>query len=240
MGRALISRSQFVALVLLPPILLILGMLYIVVVLSQGRPFLYTSERMRDAETAFRLYKIRTMTPAEGAQEMALGGHQQSRVTAIGKVLRRTRLDELPQIFNILKGDIGFIGPRPPLRRHVKAKRAQYQLVLRTMRPGITGLSTVLVHRREERLLAKCMSEAETEAVYLDHCLPLKLRIDLLYASRRGFALDILILWRTALRLMKWQPACGEITAPQKVNIAYKDGPSEKQLERDVALPLAA
>lgn len=199
-----LSRSQIVAIALLPPILLVLAVLYVLAMVLQGRPFLYTSERMRTTDVAFNLYKIRTMSPVEGAREMALGGHQRSRVTALGHVLRRTRLDELPQIFNVLKGDIGFIGPRPPLRRHVAACPHLYGEILGAMRPGITGLSTVLVHQREERLLSRCRSDCETEAVYIARCLPLKLKLDLLYAKRRTIGLDLMILWRTAQRLLAW------------------------------------
>lgn len=202
MRQRRLTKSQLGAVLLLPIILVLLGLLYVIAICLQGRPFLYRSERMRDANTAFWLYKIRTMEPVEGAREMALGGHQRDRVTPLGRVLRRTRLDELPQIFNVLSGDIGFIGPRPPLRRHVEARPQQYRKVLAATLPGITGLSTVMVHRREERLLSRCRSAAETEAVYLTHCLPVKLRLDLLYSRRRGLSLDILILWRTIARLM--------------------------------------
>jgi lipopolysaccharide/colanic/teichoic acid biosynthesis glycosyltransferase len=202
MRKRLLTKSQLAAVLLLPFILVLLGLLYVIAICLQGRPFLYRSERMRDADTSFMLYKIRTMEPVEGAREMALGGHQRDRVTALGRVLRRARLDELPQIFNVLSGDIGFIGPRPPLRRHVEARPHQYRQVLGTTLPGITGLSTVMVHRREERLLSRCRSAAETEAVYLTHCLPVKLRLDLLYSRRRGLLLDMLILWRTFARLM--------------------------------------
>lgn len=196
-----ITGSQIIAAMLLPPILVLLCVLYVAVVLFQGRPFLYVSERMRDAETSFRLYKIRTLRPAKDAVETVLGGAQRDRVTALGLFLRRSRLDELPQIFNVLKGDIGFIGPRPPLRAHVAACPSDFALVLRAVRPGITGLSTVMVHRREERLLSRCRTAEEAEQVYLTLCLPLKLRLEMLYADRRGFLLDVRILWQTFSRL---------------------------------------
>ena len=193
--------ARAMALLILPVILLVLSILYVVVILLQGRPFLFASERMRDADTPFKLYKIRTMAPLAGAREQVMGGNQQSRVTSVGRILRRTRLDELPQIFNVLRGDIGFIGPRPPLRRHVEACPEDYRKVLNAARPGITGLSTVMLHRREERLLSRCRTSAEAEAVYLKHCLPPKLRLDLLYLQRRSVMLDLLILWRTVGRL---------------------------------------
>ena len=206
MCRRPVARSQLIAVLLLPPILALLGILYVIVLPLQGRPFLYRSERMRDPDTSFMLFKIRTMTPVEDAREMALGGHQRQRITRIGHFLRRTRLDELPQIFNVLMGDIGFIGPRPPLRRHVIACPEDYGKVLTALRPGITGLSTVMVHRREERLLSRCRTATETEAVYLARCLPLKLRLDKLYAERRSPMLDLIILWRTFTRLSAFQP----------------------------------
>lgn len=200
-------RSQIAAIMILPVVLPILAVLYIVVLLAQGRPFLFTSERMRDTETAFRLYKIRTMRPDAARREGVLGGPNRLYVTPIGRFLRRTRLDELPQIFNVLKGDIGFIGPRPPLRAHVMACPRRYRRVLSRVRPGITGLSTVMVHRREERLLSRCRTAEEAEAVYRAHCLPLKLRLDQLYAEKCGVLLNALILWRTFARLTPWATA---------------------------------
>lgn len=205
--------SRLIAALLLPVILVMLTLLFVVVTALQGRPFFYASERMRDTKTPFRLYKIRTMTPVETSEEMVLGGHLRSRITPIGRVLRRTRLDELPQIFNVLRGDIGFIGPRPPLRRHVEACPMRYRQVLDVARPGITGLSTVMVHHREERLLSRCRSAAETEAAYLEHCLPLKLRLDLLYANKRGVSLNLLILWRTFARLVPRKAARRDLPA---------------------------
>ncbi|MEM7719927.1 MAG: sugar transferase [Pseudomonadota bacterium] len=195
------SKSQVVALFLLPFVLAVLGVLYVLSLVLQGRPFLYRSERMCGPGKVFYLYKIRTMTPAEGVRELALGGYQKSRITPLGQVLRRTRLDELPQIFNVLRGDVGFIGPRPPLRRHFEAFPDRYTAILQATRPGVTGLSTVMVHRREERILSRCRSAAETEAVYLTHCLPIKLRLDLLYTRKRGILLDAQILWWTFARL---------------------------------------
>ncbi|MEO1537183.1 MAG: sugar transferase [Pseudomonadota bacterium] len=199
------TKSQVMAAALLPLILLVLSVLYVIVILCQGRPFLYRSERMRDVDTAFQLLKIRTMKPVAGAREMVMGGPQQRRITAIGHVLRRTRLDELPQIFNVLRGEIVFIGPRPPLRRHVEHQLEAYGALFQVTSPGITGLSTVMLHRREERLLSKCRSERETEEFYLLHCLPRKLRLDLLYVRRRSAWLDAVILWRTILRLFQWK-----------------------------------
>ncbi len=231
MTRSAVLHSQVAAAVLLPFVLPVLSLLFLVVLVLQGRPFLYSSERMRDANTSFRLYKIRTMRPDDDNRETILGGPNRRRVTSVGWVLRKTRLDELPQIFNVLKGDIGFIGPRPPLREHVLAYPAHFGRVLSATRPGITGLSTVMVHAREDRLLSRCSTVEEAEEVYRKHCLPLKLRLDLLYAEKSGVALDLLILWRTFSRLIiKPVPAT---TRVQRRVVAA-------DLSADEKLPLAA
>ncbi|MDA9865431.1 sugar transferase [bacterium] len=195
------------AILLLPLILPALAVLYVLAMLLQGRPFIYSSERMRDADTSFRLFKIRTMRPPGfGEREGALGGHLEHRVTPMGVWLRRLRLDELPQIFNVIRGDIRFIGPRPPLRKHVEACPRRYRQLLALTRPGITGLATVMVHAREERLLSACRSEEETEVVYLRRCLPVKLRLDMIYQRKRSPILDLLVLWRTFAGLSQAVP----------------------------------
>ncbi len=190
--------DRFVALLLLIPVLLGLGIIWLCVISLQGRPFFYASERMSRPGQSFRLVKIRTMEPARSGDvgQGAPGGDCLGRVTPAGRILRKYRLDELPQIINILKGDMRFIGPRPPLRRHVEAFPTLYARVLEIV-PGVTGLATVMVHCREERLLSACRTAAETEHVYRTRCIPIKARIDLIYQKRRSLALDALILLRT-------------------------------------------
>lgn len=202
-----VTFDRAFATLLLPLVLPVLGFLYVLALLSQGRPFIYASERMRDADTSFRLYKIRTMRPPGfGDREGALGGHLAHRVTPLGVWLRRLRLDELPQIFNVIRGDIRFIGPRPPLRKHVEACPRRYRRLLASTRPGITGLATVMVHAREERLLSACRTAEETELVYQRRCLPVKLRLDMIYQRKRSLVLDLMVLWRTFARLLPTEP----------------------------------
>lgn len=198
--------DKTLALLLMPIVLVLLAILYAIVVPLQGRPFLFTSERMRGPGQAFRLLKIRTMHPPDSVGEQSvLGGDQAGRVTPIGRFLRKTRLDELPQIINVLRGDIRFIGPRPPLRRYVEQYPELYSRVLQTP-PGITGLATVMLHAREERLLSRCNSPTETDLVYRTRCIPMKARLDLLYRDKQSLALDALILWRTFSRLFSRKP----------------------------------
>ena len=164
----------------------------------QGRPILHGSERMQTPARAFTLWKLRTMRPDPGDTGVS-GGDKTDRITPMGHVLRRTRGDELPQLYNILRGDISFVGPRPPLRAYVERFPALYARVLRS-RPGVTGLATLVFHAREEALLAACATPGETDRVYARRCVPRKARLALLYARRRTLALDLWLIWLTVAR----------------------------------------
>ena len=174
----------------------ILGLTLALLVL-QGRPLFYAGERMRSVDQGFRLLKFRTMHVAADCGGVS-GGDKQTRITPMGRFLRRTRLDELPQLWNILRGDISFVGPRPPLRRYVDSHPDLYARVL-ACRPGVTGLATVIFHRTEERLLAPCKTPQETERVYVQRCIPRKARLDLIYCQRQSLALDMWLIWRTII-----------------------------------------
>lgn len=172
----------------------------LLVLLRSGRPVFYASERMKGPDRAFRLWKFRTMRPAAGDGGVS-GGDKAARITPEGRVLRRLRLDEIPQLYNILRGDMSFVGPRPPLRLYVERFPALYARVLRS-RPGITGLATLHFHRREERLLAACTTAEETDAVYSRLCIPRKARLDLIYQRNSRLCLDLAIVWQTFLRVL--------------------------------------
>lgn len=165
---------------------------------QHGPSVFYISERMRTPDRPFRLWKLRTMTLVASDNGVS-GGDKATRITPIGRFLRRSRLDEVPQLWNILKGDMSFVGPRPPLRTYVDRFPALYAQVLHS-RPGVTGLATLIFHRHEEDLLATCTSPAETDAVYARRCVPRKARIDLIYQRRRTIWLDCAILLRTLRR----------------------------------------
>jgi lipopolysaccharide/colanic/teichoic acid biosynthesis glycosyltransferase len=166
--------------------------------LTEGRPVFYLSERMKTPDTPFRLWKFRTMTTAPADRGVS-GGDKTARITRTGQVLRRFRLDEIPQLWNVLKGDMSFVGPRPPLRLYVQRFPALYAQVLRS-RPGITGLATLRYHRHEERLLAACRTAEETDAVYSRRCVPRKAALDLIYQRHQSICLDMTIMLQTVKR----------------------------------------
>ena len=185
-------------------LLLILAPVIVVVALTilicNGRPVLYLSERMKTPEQAFLLWKFRTMRPVEMDTGVA-GGDKNDRITKLGHILRRARLDELPQLFNVLRGDISMVGPRPPLRRYVERFPDLYAQILQ-QRPGLTGLATIVFHKSETRLLSRCATAAQTEDVYIRRCIPRKARLDLIYAENRTLWLDLRLIAATVLKVL--------------------------------------
>ena len=160
-------------------------------------PILYGSERMKTPTEGFTLWKFRTMSPDPNDTGVT-GGDKKNRITPLGAALRRRRLDELPQLWNILRGDVSFVGPRPPLRRYVEMFPDIYGEVLKS-RPGVTGLASLIYAPHEDRILAACQTPEETEAVYTRVCIPRKAALDLLYQKHRTFWMDVkLISWTTA------------------------------------------
>lgn len=175
----------------------------LIVLVRDGRPILFPSKRMKAPGQSFTLWKFRTMATADRDASVS-GAYKQSRITATGRVLRRTRLDELPQLWNILRGDMSFVGPRPPLPRFVRLCPEIYAEVLKN-RPGVTGLATLVFHKREERLLAQCHTQSETDAVYLRRCVPAKAKIDLIWARNRTVCFDLILILATVRRVFAFR-----------------------------------
>lgn len=183
------------AILLLPALLVALWLLA-----AEGRPVFYVSERMRAPDRPFLLWKFRTMRQAV-ADGGVSGGDKAALVTRTGRILRKLRLDEIPQLWNILKGDMSFVGPRPPLRRYVEMFPGLYARVLRS-RPGLTGMATLHFRRHEERLLTRCRTAEETDAVYARRCVPRKARLDLIYQRRRSLCMDAAMIWETLAQVL--------------------------------------
>ena len=174
----------------------------VALMVARGRdgPLLYGSERMRSAAEGFTLWKFRTMAQGPDAGGVT-GGDKAARITPAGRRLRRARLDELPQLWNILMGEISFVGPRPPLRRYVEMFPDLYARVLRA-RPGVTGLASLVYAAHEERILAACPTPEATEAAYVRRCIPRKAALDLIYQRNRTLWLDLKLIGWTAARFL--------------------------------------
>ena len=182
--------------VLLAPVLV--GLLAVLAV-TEGRPFFYVSERMRAPGRPFGLIKLRTMPVGADRVGGVTGGDKQRELSRMHRLLRRTRADEIPQLWNVIRGDMSLVGPRPPLRRYVEDYPELYAAVLQS-RPGITGLASLVYHGHEERLLAACTTPQETDAVYRRRCIPAKARLDLIYARHRNLCWDLALIGRTAAK----------------------------------------
>lgn len=169
---------------------------------SRDLPVLYVSERMKTTEKPFRLYKFRTMRAPKAEEENTgvSGGDKAARITPLGHFLRSKRLDEIPQLINILKGDMSFVGPRPPLRQYTQSHHSLYAEVLKS-KPGVTGLASMVFHKHEEYLLSRAKTLGETDAIYRRACIPKKARIDLIYQEHSSICFDVFILLQTVRRV---------------------------------------
>jgi lipopolysaccharide/colanic/teichoic acid biosynthesis glycosyltransferase len=190
----------------------VLGLIAVAIRVADGGPVLYIAERMRAPGEPFGLVKFRTMK-ASRADRGVSGGDKAARITRTGGFLRRHRLDELPQLWNVVRGDISLVGPRPPLREYVERFPEVYAAVLRS-RPGITGLASVYAHAHEEWLLAGTRSAEETDEIYARRCIPLKARLDLIYARNWSPWLDVKIIAATLCKGRRRQPAARSASRP--------------------------
>lgn len=177
------------ALLVLSPLLAIIAL---AVRLADGSPALFRQTRTGHNGRDFTLYKLRTMNVREGSGMGSFDAGCASRVTPLGAMLRRMKLDELPQLWNVLKGDMSLVGPRPEVRRWVEAYPERWARVL-TVRPGITDPASI-EFRNEESILA---GSADPEVAYRDVVLPRKLDLYERYIAERSFWGDIAILGRT-------------------------------------------
>ncbi len=191
--------ASLLVVILGPVLLFLLGFLLV----KEGRPLFYVAERMKGLGQPFNLWKLRTMTVVEEDQGVS-GGNKASRVTTTGAWLRRKRLDEFPQLWNILRGDLSFVGPRPPLREYVDRFPETYREVLKS-RPGVTGLATIRFHEHEERLLGRCETPAETDEIYSRICVPRKAKLDLIYQRNQSTCYDFDLVFQTIGNLFRRQ-----------------------------------
>ncbi|WP_090113918.1 sugar transferase [Limimaricola pyoseonensis] len=196
--RMLDVTLALVLLALLWPVMIGLVLLLLVV---EGRPIFFLHDRMSTPTRSFKLVKFRTMR-CHGEAGGVTGGDKAGRISRLQRLLRRSRADELPQLWNVLRGDISLVGPRPPMPYYVEAFPALYAEVLKS-RPGITGLATLRFHAHEEAILATCTSPEITDHVYRRRCVHRKARLDLIYQRRRTVWMDLRLIAETALNVVR-------------------------------------
>ena len=182
----------------LAPVMIVCGLL---IRLSSRGPIFFRQELVGVKFRPFRILKFRSMVvgaPKLGAQVTVRGD---ARVTTIGRLLRKTKLDELPQLFNVLLGDMSFVGPRPEVPEYVNLFKTDYEELLR-VRPGITGIASI-TYRDEEGLLA---AASDPKQAYISEVLPEKIRLGKLYVDRQSIMLDVRLIIMTLLKIVGVEP----------------------------------
>ena len=197
--RWLDAVCAFLGIVLLAPVF---SLLAILVLVTSGWPIFFRQERTGLAGESFRICKFRSMTGKSGRTGDLLTAAGDARVTAFGTWLRRTKCDELPQLFNVLAGHMSLVGPRPEVPLYTQTFTTRQRATLQ-VRPGITG-PAAMNYIAEEKLLAE---QQDKEAFYLNVLLPAKLECDLRYLESIAFNTDLKLIANTCTRLLMKSPA---------------------------------
>jgi lipopolysaccharide/colanic/teichoic acid biosynthesis glycosyltransferase len=181
--------SAFIGLLIILPILLVIS---IAIKIKMPGPVLFKQRRVGRSGKLFVIYKFRTMNIDHGGSSISIKGEK--RITPLGALLRKYKLDELPELWNVLIGDMSLVGPRPDVPGYADKLQGNEKRML-SVRPGITGLAS-LKYRNEEEIL----SQQDNPQEYNDKVIfPDKVRINLIYLKNRSFLLDMKILVATIL-----------------------------------------
>jgi lipopolysaccharide/colanic/teichoic acid biosynthesis glycosyltransferase len=185
--------ASLAGLVLLSPVLAAIAA---AIKLDTPGTVFYRQERVGRAGVPFRIWKFRTMVAGAASLGSALTVGDDSRITEVGRLLRRFKLDELPQLANVLTGEMSLVGPRPEVPRYVALYTEAQRRVLDLV-PGITDPASI-AYRDEATLLAQ---RADPEAAYVQEIMPDKIRLNLEYAGRASVRSDLGLIWRTIRHL---------------------------------------
>lgn len=161
-------------------------------------PVFYRQERIGRHGRPFLIWKFRTMTPNADRAGPLITAAGDPRITFVGRHLRRWKLDEIPQLLNVLAGEMSFVGPRPEVKRYVDLYSEEQRIVLE-LYPGITDEASI-AFRDEEVLLAEA---PDRELFYREYCIPRKIGINLTYAARAGLLSDVGVMIRTVFAVSR-------------------------------------
>ncbi|ULC58258.1 sugar transferase [Flaviramulus sp. BrNp1-15] len=185
---------SLIGLIVLSPILLIIAIL---IKLDSKGPVLFIQGRVGKNNKDFNIYKFRTMRIASENKGLLTLGNNDSRITKIGYFLRRYKIDEFPQLINILKGDMSFVGPRPELRYYVNFYNEDDMTIFK-VRPGITGLAS-LKYRNEVELLK---AAKDPEDFFINTIIPDKLKFNKEYIKKQNFFFDLKLILITIIKVI--------------------------------------
>jgi lipopolysaccharide/colanic/teichoic acid biosynthesis glycosyltransferase len=180
-----------IALAILFPVLVIVAVL---VRLDSPGPVIFKQQRIGRDFAPFTIFKLRTMANDASGLEVTAGGD--SRITRVGRVLRRTKLDEVPQLVNVLKGEMSLVGPRPEVATYVDMFREDFEKIL-VVRPGLTDLASIYYVDEEETLEAS----GDPITAYVEILLPHKIELAKEYVRTQSLLLDLEIILRTVVSI---------------------------------------
>ena len=187
--------GSFIGLLVLLPVYLLVA---IAIKLDSSGPVLYRQERVGRGGVPFRLFKLRTMHVNADRMQIITVGERDTRITSVGFFLRRFKLDELPQLINVLKGEMSLVGPRPELKKFTDLYSPDQRRVL-GVRPGITDPASIHFRNENEMLEGK----PDPIAYYVNEILPVKLSLNMKYLQDRSTLKDLRIIFMTALSIFK-------------------------------------
>ena len=212
MKRAFDIIVAIVGLLLLSPLFLFVALL---IKLDSPGPIFFRQERMGKRFKPFFIYKFRTMVQDAPRWGGPITFGADSRITRVGRVLRRTKIDEFPQLINVLRGEMSLVGPRPELRQYVELFRQDYEEIVRVT-PGITDLAS-LHYRYEAETLG---NSPNLEEEYVRHILPEKIRLAKEYMRRSSLFFDISLILKTLAKLFRSSGNRINIDSPRGVLIS--------------------
>ena len=189
MKRLFDILASFIGIILLSPVLLLISL---AVVLTSGFPIFYLQTRVGKNNIDFKLFKFRSMANNSDKKGLLTVGGRDPRITPVGYFLRKFKLDELPQLFNVLFGTMSLVGPRPEVRKYVDMYNEEQKKVL-SVQPGITDYAS-LDYINENELLAKSSDPEET---YIKEVMPAKLQLNLKYINEAGLGTDLKLIFKT-------------------------------------------
>ena len=185
---------SLIGLIILSPLIFIISIL--IIIDSKGGIF-YKQKRVGKNNKDFYLIKFRTMKTGADKQGLLTVGSKDSRITKVGFFLRKHKLDELPQLINILKGDLSFVGPRPEVRKYIELYDERQKQVLK-VKPGLTDYAS-LEYINESEILSKT---ANPEKFYIEKIMPAKLELNLKYINESGIKTDMKIIYKTLRKIL--------------------------------------
>ena len=194
--RLLDIVASFIGLFLLSPVLLIIALL---IKRDSPGPVFFRQERIGQYGKSFHIHKFRTMTVAQPSTAMQITVGQDARITRIGAFLRHYKIDELPQLIDVLQGSMSLVGPRPEVPKYVALYPEAVKSIVLSVRPGITDLASI-EYRSESELLGKSSNPEQT---YIEEVMPAKLAYCVQYVEQQSLWLDIQIIARTFIAILK-------------------------------------